>query len=75
VSGPRRRTGRVAVNGAPIRSLPGDRYANSPFRGPRRCHDHDGFREEGCMEDFTFVLLTLVLFALLALAVKAVERL
>jgi hypothetical protein len=27
------------------------------------------------MEDFIFVLLTLVLFALLALAVKAVERL
>jgi hypothetical protein len=29
----------------------------------------------GGMEDFIFVLLTLVLFALLALAVKAVERL
>ncbi|GAA5201437.1 hypothetical protein GCM10023322_81390 [Rugosimonospora acidiphila] len=45
------------------------------FPGPVQCHDHGELREERQMEDFIFVLLTVVVFAALALVLKAVERL
>ncbi|GIH11941.1 hypothetical protein Raf01_01130 [Rugosimonospora africana] len=48
---------------------------NSPFRVRAGVTITVSFREEGAVEDFIYVVLTLVLFALLALVVRAVEKL